>query len=260
MFWFGWRSMTDLSPVAAVERRIDVLRALDGAPDSKVGVAARVDVSRSTAERAVHELATHGFVASSDDGYRVTISGRLALDAHGQRAELIDAAAAVAPMFDDVSLSFDLDPVVLDGARVVEVQPHAPTRPVECMLALIEDATHISVYAGRFLSRHSHRYHDRVIDGMTGTFVAAAPVIERQRATRPEDMREAIDRGHVAVRCTDRDDPVTFILAETPTGPELGLVVYRDESPRGFLGTDDPAATRWARSIYERLWTAATAV
>lgn len=252
--------MTDLAPVAAVERRIDVLRALDGEPDSKVGVAARVDISRSTAERAMHELATHGFVAPSDDGYRVTIPGRLALDAHGQRATRIDAAAAVAPLFDDVSLSFDLDPAVLDGVRVVEAQPHAPTRPVECTLALIGGATHISVYAGRFLSRHSHRYHDRVLDGMTGTFVAAAPVIERQRATRPEDMRGAIDRGHVAVRCTDRDDPVTLVLAETPDGPEMGLVVYRDESPRGFLGTDAPAATRWVRALYERLWTAATPV
>jgi len=252
--------MTDLAPVAAVERRIDVLRALDGAPDSKVGVAARVDISRSTAERAMHELATHGFVAPSDDGYRVTIPGRLALDAHGQRAARIDAAAAVAPLFDDIRLSFDIDPAVLDGARVVEAHPHAPNRPVECVIALIKDATHISVYAGRFLSRHSHRYHDRVLDGMTGTFVAAAPVIERQRATRPEDMRGAIDRGHVAVRCTDRDDPVTLVLAETPDGPEMGLVVYRDESPRGFLGTDAPAATRWARALYERLWTAATPV
>ena len=250
--------MTDPSPVAAVERRVGVLRALDETPDSKVGVAERVGVSRSTAERAVHELATHGFVAPSDDGYRVTVPGRLALEAHGRRARRVHTAAAVAPLFDDVPLSFDVDPAVLDGVRVVEAHPHAPTRPVECLLALIEDASHISVYAGRFLSRHSNRYHDRVLDGMTGTFVAAAHVVERQRATRPEEMRGAIDSGHVAVRRTDRDDPVTLVLAETPTGPEMGLVVYRDESPRGFLGTDDPAATRWARDLFERLWASAT--
>ncbi|WP_049937079.1 helix-turn-helix transcriptional regulator [Haloplanus natans] len=252
--------MTDLSPVAAVERRIDVLRALDGAPDSKVGVAERVDISRSTAERAMHELATHGFVASSSDGYRVTIPGRLALDAHGQRAARIDAAAAVAPLFDGVSLSFDLDPAVLDGVRVVEAQPHAPTRPVECVSTLVADATHVSAYTGRFLSRHARLYHDRILDGMTGCFLTTERIIERQRTTRPGELQEVIDLGHVSLRRLDRDDPVTLVLAETPDGPEMGLVVYRDESPRGFLGTDDPAATRWARALYERLWTAATPV
>jgi predicted transcriptional regulator len=250
--------MTASSPAAAVERRIDTLRALDEAPDSKVGLAERVGVSRSTADRSIRELATHGFVAPSDDGYRVTTAGRLALDANEQRARLIDAAADVAPLFDGVTLSFDVDPVVLDGARIVEAHPHAPNRPVECLITLVEDATHIAVYAGRFLSRHSRLYHDRVLDGMTGTFVAAERVIERQRAARPEDMQEAIDLGRVAVRRADRVDPVTLVLAETPDGPEMGLVVYRGETPRGFVGNDRPAATQWARALHERLWTAAT--
>lgn len=249
--------MADNSPTAAVERRLDTLRALAEAPDSKAGLAERVGVSRSTADRSIRELATHGFVAPSDDGYQVTVAGQLALDAHGQRARRVDAAA-VAPLFDDVSLSFDIDPVVLDGARVVEARPHDPNRPVGCVAALVADATHVSVYTARFLSRHARLYHDRVLDGMTGTFVATERVIDRQRSARPEDMREATDLGRVAVRRIDRDDPVSLVLAETPDGPEMGLVVYRDGTPRGFVGSARPAATRWARDLHERLWTAAT--
>jgi hypothetical protein len=71
-------------------------------------------------------------------------------------------------------------------------------------------------------------------------------------------MREAIDLGHIAVRRLDRDDPVSLVLAETPDGPEMGLVVYRDETPRGFVGSDRPAATRWVRDLHERLWETAT--
>jgi len=250
--------VTDDSPAAAVERRLDTLRALDEAPDSKVGLVNRVGISRSTADRSLRELETHGFVTASDDGYRVTATGRLALDAHGQRARRIDAAAAVAPLFDGVHLSFDIDPAVLDSARVVEAHPHAPNRPIDCVAALIADATHVSVYAARFLSRHASLYHDRVLDGMTGTFVATRSVIDRHRSAYPDDMQEAIDLGRVAVRRLDRDEPVSFVLAETPDGPEMGLVVYRDETPRGFLGSDHPAATRWARDLHERLWAAAT--
>lgn len=246
--------MTDSSPAAAVERRRETLRSLDGTPATRASLAARLDVSRSTAARALRELATHGFVASTDDGYRATVPGRLALAADGQRERLIDAAAAVAPLFDGVSLSFDLDPAVLDDARIVEARPHAPTRPVERVAALVADATHVSVYTARVLPPHARLYHDR----MTGTVVAAGRVIERHRSERSGKMWEAIDRGRVAVRRLDRDDPVSLVLAETPAGPEMGLVVYRDGAPRGFVGTDAPAATRWARDLHERLWTGAT--
>jgi predicted transcriptional regulator len=250
--------VTDSSAVATVDRRLDTLRALDEAPASKAGLTERIDGSRSTAERSIRELETHGFVAPSDDGYRVTVAGRLALAAHDERRGRTATAAAVAPLFDGVDLSFDVDLPVLDGARVVEAHPYAPNRPVECVAALVADATHVSVYTGRFSSRHARLYYDRVLDGMTGTFVAANRVIERQRSIRPGDMREAMDLGRVSVRRLDRDDPVSLVLAETPDGPEMGLVVYRGETPRGFVGSDDPAATRWARDIHERLWTAAT--
>jgi predicted transcriptional regulator len=250
--------MTDPAVVATVDRRLDTLRALDEAPASKAELVGRIDVSRSTVDRSIRELATHGFVVATDDGYRITVTGRLALAAHDERTRRTGAAAAVAPLFDGVDLSFDVDPAVLDEARVVEAQPHAPNRPVECVAALVADAAHVSVYAGRFLSRHASRYYDRVLDGMTGTFVATDRVIDRQRSARPGDMREAMDLGRVAVRRLDRDDPVSLVLAETPDGPEMGLVVYRGETPRGFVGSDAPAATRWARALHERLWTAAT--
>jgi hypothetical protein len=93
---------------------------------------------------------------------------------------------------------------------------------------------------------------------MTGTFVATDRAIERQRSARPGDMRESVDLGRVAVRRTDRDDPMSLVLAETPDGPAMGLVVYHDGTPRGFVGTDDPAATRWARDFHERRWRSAT--
>ncbi|AXG11364.1 helix-turn-helix transcriptional regulator [Haloplanus rubicundus] len=250
--------MTDSSAVATVDRRLDTLRTLGEAPASKAGLSERIDVSRSTAERSIRELETHGFVAASDEGYRVTVAGRLALAAHDERRRRTATAAAVAPLFDGVDLSFDVDLSVLDGARVVEAHPHAPNRPVECVAALVADATHVSVYTGRFLSRHARLYHDRVLDGMTGTFVATDRVIDRQRSARPGEMREAMDLGRVALCRLDRDDPVSLVLAETPDGPEMGLVVYRDETPRGFVGSDDPAATRWARDLHERLWAAAT--
>jgi predicted transcriptional regulator len=255
-----WWSVTDSAAVATVARRLDTLRALDESPASKAELAERIDVSRSTADRSVRELETHGFVAASDDGYGVTVAGRLALAAHDERTRRTVTAAAVAPLFDGVDLSFDVDLAALDGARVVEAHPHAPNRPVECVAALVADATHVSVYTGRFLSRHAQLYHDRVLDGMTGTFVATDRVIERQRSIRPGDMREAIDLGRVAVRRLARDDPVSLVLAETPDGPEMGLVVYRGETPRGFVGSDAPEATRWARDLHARLWDSATPI
>jgi predicted transcriptional regulator len=250
--------VTERSPAAVVDTRADTLRALAGTAVSKSELTARIGSSRSTAERSLRDLSILGFVTSTAEGYRLTTPGRLALDAHDRRTERIETLADAAPLFDGVDLGFDLDPAVFDGARIVEPRPHAPHRPVERVATLVANATHVSVYTTRFLSRHARFYHDRVRDGMTGTFVATDRVIEQQRSAHPGDMWEAIDLGRVAVRRADRDEPVSLVLAETPDGPEMGIVVYHDGTPRGFVGTDDPAATRWARDLYERLWQAAT--
>ncbi|MEF8856923.1 MAG: winged helix-turn-helix domain-containing protein [Haloplanus sp.] len=250
--------MTDRTPAEIVAQRIDALRALAESAASKAAMAERIGVSLSTVERSLRDLSTLGFVAATADGYRLTVPGRLALDEHDRRTGRIEALADAASLFDGVDIGFDLDPALFDGARIVTPRPHAPHRPAECVAALVADATHVSVYTARFLSREAQLYRDRLLDGMTGTFVATGRVIDRQREVRPGDMEKGIELGRLAVRRTDREEPVTLVLAETPDGPEVGLVVHLDGTPRGFVGTDDPAATRWARDMHERLWQAAT--
>ncbi|MFB6194784.1 MAG: helix-turn-helix transcriptional regulator [Haloplanus sp.] len=251
--------MTDRSPAALVEHRLDTLRALRDAPGSKTTLVDRTDVSRSTVDRSLRDLSTVGFVNRTADGYRLTRLGELALDEHERRTRRIDAIADAASLFGEVDIGIDVDPAVFDGATFVEATPPAPHRPVERVRTLVEGATHVSVYAGRLLARHARIYHDRVVDeAMSGAFVATDGVLERLSEIRPEDLREAVDMGRVAVRLTGQDAPVTVILAETPDGPRMGLVAYRDNTPRGFVGNDDPAATRWARDFHARVWDAAT--
>ncbi|WP_435068953.1 helix-turn-helix transcriptional regulator [Haloplanus sp. C73] len=247
--------MTDATPTAVVERRVDALRTLVSAPASTTDVATRLDVSRSTADRALRELATVGFVTADDDGYRPTVAGRAALDAYDRYTRQVEGAADAAALFDGVSLGFDVDPAVFDGARVVEARPHAPNRPVECLAALVADATHASVYAGR--APAVRVCNDRLRDGMTGTVIVSERALDRKRASDAGDWR-ATGLERAAIRRTDRDDPVALVLAETDDGPEMGLVVFSDEMPRGFVGADDPAPTRWARALHERVWAEAT--
>lgn len=246
-------------PPAVVDRRSGTLRALLNGPASIPTLVDRVDVSRSTVDRALHELGALGFVAATPDGNRITTLGRLALAEHDRRTRRIASLADAPPLFADLAL--DVDPAVFDGATLALAEPYAPHRPAEHVATLVDDATHVSVYTTRFLASNFHLYHDRVAEtGMTGSFVATDAVIERVAATRPDDLREAVDRGRVAVRRTDRDGFLTLVLAETPSGPKMGLVAYRDDVPGGFLGTDHPEATRWARTTHERLWSEATPV
>ncbi|WP_251342657.1 helix-turn-helix transcriptional regulator [Haloplanus halophilus] len=251
--------MTDESPAAVVDRRLDTLRALDEGAASRATLADRAGVSRSTVDRALRELSTVGFVTSTPAGYRPTLPGRLALSGRDRHVRRIEALAAVAPLFEGVEVGLDVDPAVFEGATVVEATPHAPTDPLDAVADVVGTATHVSVYTGRFLSRHARLYHDRIMEaGTTGAFVTTERVIERLAASRPVDTRDAVASGRVAIRRTNRDEPLTVVLAETPDGPEVGLVVYRGGAARGFVGNDDPAATRWARALHERLWAAGT--
>lgn len=250
--------MTGSSSPAVVARRIETLRALDEGVVPKAALVDRLGVSRSTADRAVRELSAAGFVTATQSGYHTTPSGQLAVEVYDRHTRRIETLAEAAPLFAGVE-GLDLDPAILDGVTLIEATPHAPSRPVAAVADLIGAATHVSVYTGRFLSRHAQLYYDRAMEtGMTGSFVTTERVLERQATTRPGDMREAVASGRVAIRHVDRDDPVTLVLAETPSGPEMGLVVYRDDTPSGFLGNDTPAATRWARACHDRLWAAAT--
>ncbi|WP_248895978.1 helix-turn-helix transcriptional regulator [Haloplanus halobius] len=255
----GRGAMTDRSPAAIVERRRTTLRALDPEPQPKATLLEAVDVSRSTLDRSLRELSTVGFAASTTAGYRLTPLGRLALDEHDRRVERIGAIADAASLFEGVDLQTEIAPGVFDGATLVESTPHAPYQPVDRVTTLIETATHVSAYSARFLDRHASLYHDRIVeDAMTGTFVTTDRVLDRIAETRPDDLRESVALGRVGVRRTDHAAPITLVLAETPDGPEMGLVVYRDDTPLGFVGNDDPAATRWARAYVDRLWTAGT--
>lgn len=253
--------MTDRSPAAVVDRRVKVLRALADGPLTKAELVDGLDVSGSTVDRAIRDLSPLDFVARLEDGrHRLTRAGLLALRARDAGHDRVAAVADVADLLAGATLSFSLDPAVFDGATVVRAPAHAPYRPVERVVDLVADATHVSAYTPRVLSRDRRVFHDPIRAGATGTFVGTDDVFSALRTDRGADTREAIALERAAFYLVEREGDATLALVETPTGPEMGLVVHDASGPRGFVGNDDPAAVRWARGVLGEARAAATRI
>ncbi|MFB6107333.1 MAG: helix-turn-helix transcriptional regulator [Haloplanus sp.] len=245
--------MTSDRPADVVERRADVLRVLHGSPLRTVDLVDRLDHSRSTVARAVRELTTAGYATRTDEGYRATLHGRLALRERDRLVGRLDDFEASSDLLAALPESFDVPPAVFDDATVVRAATHAPLRPTAPVSDVVDRASHVSIYTSRYVSRRHPIYHEQVVDhGTTATLVLTDDVLQRLLSRRADDLSAWLELGRVAVYRTERRDPVTVVSAETPHGPEMGVVVYEERTPVGFVGNDHPDAVAWADRYVSR--------
>lgn len=247
--------------MAVVARRGDVLRALADGGERKCELDEKLDVSRSTIDRAVRELEGLGLVARDDDGYYRTLSGSLALDEYSRfrsrMGGVLNARGVLSPLPSDA----DVDPAVVEDAEIVVADRHSPLRPARHQIELVERATHVRAVASAVLPQHVDAYYEGIVDrGMSAEIVLSTPVMERVVADHDDKFHDSLQTGRVDLRQLDRDLPYSLMVASTPDGPAMGMLVYVQEGIKGFVGNDDPEAVAWARARLDDYWADASLV
>jgi predicted transcriptional regulator len=247
--------------MAVVARRGDVLRALADGGERKCELDEKLDISRSTIDRAVRELEGLGLVARDDDGYYRTLSGSLALDEYSRfrsrMGGVLNARGVLSPLPSDA----DVDPAVVEDAEIVVADRHSPLRPARHQIELVERATHVRAVASAVLPQHVEAYYEGIVDrGMSADIVLSTPVMERVVADHDDKFYDSLQTGRVDFRQLDRDLPYSLMVASTPDGPAMGMLVYVQEGIKGFVGNDDPEAVAWARARLDDYWADASLV
>lgn len=247
--------------MAVVARRGDVLRALADDGGRKCELDDELDVSRSTIDRAIRELEALGLVERTEDGYYRTLSGSLALDEYSRFRSRMDGVLGAREVLSPLPNDTDVDAAVVDDAEIVLADRHSPLRPATHQIEIVERATHVRAVASAVLPQHVDAYYEGIVErGMHAEIVLSSPVMERVVADHDGKFHDSLATGRVDLRQLDRSLPYSLMVASTPDGPVMGMLVYVEEGIKGFVGNDSAEAVSWARSRLDDYWSDASPV
>lgn len=238
----------DLSEfLEAVGRRAGLLASLDGRALRKPELEAELDVSRSTIDRGIRELEQRCLVERTDEGYRRTLTGTLALEEYDRLRERIDGLARGGDLLAALDRNADLDAAMVAGATIVERERTSPYRPVEELYDVVDAATEVRSFDLTVHPQQVDVYRRNVEDGMTAELVLTREVVERLVAENVSAFEDTVQTDRVDLWQASEDLPYGLLVAETADGPVAVVVVYSDRGVLGCIRNDDPDAVAWAR-------------
>lgn len=240
--------------VELIARRSTVLAALADGPSFKRDLIDRLDVSRSTVDRAVEELREAELCRRTDGGFELTLTGRLLLERHREYLEsataTLDAGDVLAPLPADT----EIDVAALVGAEVHAADATTPYQPLEPLHDAIEVADR---YRGLLPALEDPRhvrllYEHVVVEANDATLVVDDDLHERLRSEYPRRLDAMADAGRFEV-FVGSTPPYGLVLTEADGEPTVSLVVFgSDGGVRGVIQNDSPGAVAWAEDRFER--------
>jgi predicted transcriptional regulator len=249
--------MTGVDPaeiIATVNRRCDVLRALEDGPLEKPTLETRLAVSRSTIDRGIRELEETGLVTRDDEGYRRSLPGRIALEEFERFRSRLEGLGESAPLLGELDATAALDGALLDGARVVGSTRTSPGRPVEALYDVVDRADRVRAVGLAVHPRQVHVYSRRVAEeGMQAALVLTEDAIERLVADYRESFDVALDNDLVQFWRVDEALPYSLTLADSGEETHVGVLVYAGESIQGCILNDGDRAVAWGEERFETL-------
>ncbi|WP_396612123.1 helix-turn-helix transcriptional regulator [Haloferax sp. S1W] len=233
-------------------RREAFIRALAEKARDKRALAADLDTSRSTVDRVVRELVNAGLVEQRDGDYRVTLTGRCALEVFDRYERATHGVEGARDLLAMLPPDAPLDPVFLTGARVYTSSPDIPDSVLQQMFASIENADRVSGIAPVALAGQLRPYYDAATAGGT----AVEMIIDTElldRLLRSPDSRvviaEQLEKETVDIYRTT----VPFGFGLWVTESEAGIVIYTNTGVGGIARNDNDAAVSWATDVCESL-------
>jgi predicted transcriptional regulator len=237
-------------------KREAVLHNVADGPVSKCDLVRSLAVSRSTIDRCIRELVERDVLTRGDDGYELTLLGRLLYEEYSRFHDRAAGVSRSVGFLSALPADAPLEPVVLVGADVTEATRTAPYRPVEAHLDLVRRATSIRLLSTAVSSQYVDVVGERVVDGGMELSVGCAPeVVEYLVSEEAEALQESFETGRLELCELEETPPFTVGVVETPEAEHVSLLAYDDDGIRGHVRNDDPGAMAWAEEFVDRRMT-----
>lgn len=158
-----------VSFLAASENRVDVLVTLrNSGPVDQRTVAEGVDASRRTVKRTLDALEERGWVVETtvNGEYRISALGELVLDAYLDVVDRLSVADRLGPFLERIPAdALDIDPLAFADAEVVVREEGKPYAPMDRVLEIRRDASHIREVADIVQADSAQQLRERVESG-----------------------------------------------------------------------------------------------
>ena len=226
-----------------------VLEALLDEPLDRREIEDRLDVSRATSHRYTQWLDEQGFVEKTDGRFQLTWRGEVVAEEILRFEANVRTAHRLTPLLDVICedhREFVFEPFV--DATVTVAEPDEPYGPVERFLSLVDDS---DVFRG-FNTTHMAppvfgEFHQQMFEETDTEIIYLPQTVEKLFETYPERARDAIDRGHLALRTRD-ELPYGLAIFEERVG--IGGYDETTGLMQVFVDTDSPIGREWAERVY----------
>lgn len=239
--------------VRLLARRGRYLDAVSDGATRKRDLVTAFDVSRSTIDRAVRELADAGLLDRAHGTVSPTLRGHLARDAyrrfHGTIAGIVDAGDVLAELEDDLPLDVRL----FEDATVVDAATHAPQRPITELEEILERAGHVRTLANSVIPDLVTLYRDRIVEGDLGADVVVTPeVLDVLVANHHAEVDDVVQNESVTFWLTEEPLPYGLVVASLDDR-DVAVVICGQGSIAGLVTNDDPDALEWAETRFQEV-------
>jgi predicted transcriptional regulator len=250
------RSSDEFTDVLAARERF--LRALAAEPGSKRALEERLDVSRSTVDRAIRDLQSESLVSYEDRQYHLTPAGRYGLHAYEETKTRLDALVDASDVLSELPNDTPLDADFVVGSEVVRTSPRTPDSVLSRLLESVRSADHVDGVAPVALTGYLEAFHEESTGGGASVRVLLQPELcDHLVSAHGDPLRVGIE--HPGVRLERASVPFEFGLW-LADDREAGVIVYTETGVKAILVNDRECAVTWARTQFERAAETATPV
>lgn len=239
--------------IDAIGRRTAFAEALLAGPKHKRDLRDELDVSNSTAYKALRELENLCIVERGENGYELTLTGRLVYEEYGQFCRTVECICRPGELLSFLPADTTIAAEILTDAEIVFRRRHAPNQPEYHFEEMIGDATVLKGTSAVALPHSVETFHRKVTDGeLRAELVLERPVVEHLAADYPRQFGETVETDAVSIRVTDEQLTFGLVLVESPT-ERVGIVVYDpDGDLAGLIINDSQNAVEWGHCMWKQ--------
>ncbi|WP_224335455.1 helix-turn-helix transcriptional regulator [Haloprofundus halobius] len=233
-----------------VLRHRELLELLIEGPLDRRDIQTRLGISRATSHRFTRWLQEGRLAERRDGRWALTGRGETVAEEMLRFERNLRAAARLEPLLECICpdhKEFIVEPFA--DAVVTTPTPEDPYRPVARFLALLEESdTFRGFNTTHMVPPGAEHFYASLFDDTESELIYLPVVVDALRSTHPEQVANAIERGHLALR-TREALPYGLAIFDD----RVGIGGYDDEtgSMRVFVDTDDGIAREWARRVFE---------
>ncbi|NUE03001.1 MarR family transcriptional regulator [Halorubraceae archaeon YAN] len=250
--------MTDTGPrdlLSLIVRRGDVLRTIDSPGMDKRDIVSQLNVSRSTVDRAVRELESAELIERTDNVFRRTLAGELALDAYETFEEQLSAISASCSALRPLPPETEIDSALLVDADVISATIHEPHQPIAKLCELCESARWVHLV----LPAVFPQILDSIVDAaqseqLRADLVITQPVLQRLLSTDKSKLTTLTESEYVTIRQTELSQQYVPLIIENDSRTIGGLLIVETNGASALILNEDPdAVTRVSNKLRQYL-------